>query len=59
MAAHPGRVVGESEVDAPYPRDEQFRTSPDYAASAARRHRDALRGAMGVEGEGGDDHVLH
>ncbi|MEP6567372.1 MAG: ABC transporter ATP-binding protein [Mesorhizobium sp.] len=32
MAARPGRVFGELAVDAPYPRDEAFRTSPSYAA---------------------------
>ncbi len=32
MAARPGRVFDEIAVDAPYPRDEAFRTSPDYAA---------------------------
>ena len=32
MAARPGRVVAEIAVDAPYPRDEGFRTSPAYAA---------------------------
>ena len=32
MAARPGRVFDEIAVDAPYPRDETFRTSPDYAA---------------------------
>lgn len=32
MAARPGRVVNELRVDEPYPRHEDFRTSPDYAA---------------------------
>jgi NitT/TauT family transport system ATP-binding protein len=32
MAARPGRVFQELPVEAPYPRDEAFRTSPDYAA---------------------------
>ncbi len=31
MAARPGRVVGEIEIDAPYPRTEAFRTSNVYA----------------------------
>jgi NitT/TauT family transport system ATP-binding protein len=30
MAARPGRVVGEVPIDAPYPRDESFRTSEPY-----------------------------
>ena len=32
MAARPGRVIRELAVDAPYPRDEVFRTSAEYAA---------------------------
>jgi NitT/TauT family transport system ATP-binding protein len=31
MAARPGRVMADLDVDAPYPRDELFRTSSDYA----------------------------
>ena len=30
MAARPGRVVAEHRIDAPYPRDEEFRTSAQY-----------------------------
>jgi NitT/TauT family transport system ATP-binding protein len=30
MAARPGRVMADLAVDAPYPRDEHFRTSPEY-----------------------------
>jgi NitT/TauT family transport system ATP-binding protein len=30
MAARPGRVVADITVDAPYPRDEDFRTSETY-----------------------------
>ncbi|GLS28712.1 NitT/TauT family transport system ATP-binding protein [Mesorhizobium albiziae] len=32
MAARPGRVHDEIAIDAAYPRDDSFRTSPDYAA---------------------------
>lgn len=32
MAARPGRIHSEIAVDAPYPRDEAFRTSVEYAA---------------------------
>ena len=46
MAARPGRVVRELTVDAPYPRTEAFRTSPDYAAHC-RAASDALHEAMG------------
>ncbi|MFQ6549475.1 ABC transporter ATP-binding protein [Aestuariibius sp. 2305UL40-4] len=46
MAARPGRVIHELEVDAPYPRDEDFRTSSDYAAYT-RRASEALQDAIG------------
>ncbi|WP_415405049.1 ABC transporter ATP-binding protein [Tateyamaria sp. SN3-11] len=46
MAARPGRVIRELEVGAPYPRDEAFRTSADYAAYC-REASDALHEAMG------------
>ncbi len=32
MAARPGRIMADLAVDAPYPRDEIFRTSSDYGA---------------------------
>jgi len=48
MAARPGRVLTELEVDEPYPRGEHFRTSADYAAHA-RRASQALREAMGEQ----------
>jgi NitT/TauT family transport system ATP-binding protein len=31
MTPRPGRVFAEIPIDAPYPRDERFRTSADYA----------------------------
>lgn len=46
MAARPGRVLREVQVDAPYPRDEAFRTSAEYAAHC-RAASDALHEAMG------------
>ncbi|HMN86376.1 MAG TPA: ABC transporter ATP-binding protein [Bauldia sp.] len=46
MAARPGRVFREMEIDAPYPREEEFRTSPVYAENC-RRVSDALHEAMG------------
>ncbi|PRY26362.1 NitT/TauT family transport system ATP-binding protein [Aliiruegeria haliotis] len=46
MAARPGRVIREVQVDEPYPRDEDFRTSADYAAHC-RAASDALHEAMG------------
>ncbi len=46
MAARPGRVIRELSIDAPYPRDEEFRTSADYAAWC-RETSGALHAAMG------------
>lgn len=46
MAARPGRVIREVTVDAPYPRDEEFRTSAEYAA-LCREASQALQDAMG------------
>ncbi|MCV3273127.1 ABC transporter ATP-binding protein [Roseobacter sinensis] len=46
MAARPGRVITELPVNAPYPRDEVFRTSAEYAAYT-RQATDALHQAMG------------
>jgi NitT/TauT family transport system ATP-binding protein len=49
MAARPGRIVTELAVDAPYPRDRDFRTSPDYAA-LCRRTSETLGRAMAAGG---------
>ena len=45
MAARPGRVFTELSIDAPYPRDQNFRTSAEYAAFC-RRASEALAQAM-------------
>ncbi|MEM9011672.1 MAG: ABC transporter ATP-binding protein [Pseudomonadota bacterium] len=45
MAARPGRVIRELQVDEPYPRDESFRTSAEYAAHC-RAASEALAEAM-------------
>ena len=50
MAARPGRVFAELAVDAPYPRDQNFRTSPEYLAHC-RRASEALAQAMAARGE--------
>lgn len=50
MAARPGRVADEMAVSAPYPRDEAFRTSVDYAA-LCRQASTALEAAMGTNAE--------
>jgi NitT/TauT family transport system ATP-binding protein len=50
MAARPGRVFTEVAVDAPYPRDQDFRTSSEYAAFC-RRASEALAHAMAAGGK--------
>ena len=50
MAARPGRVFTELAIDAPYPRDQNFRTSAEYAA-LCRRTSEALAQAMAAGGE--------
>ena len=51
MAARPGRVFTELAIDAPYPRDQDFRTSADYAAFC-RRTSEALAQAMASQMSG-------
>ena len=53
MAASPGRAVGEVRIDAPYPRDEAFRTSQPYnpycrevSAQAARGHGQLMASSL-------------
>jgi NitT/TauT family transport system ATP-binding protein len=45
MTSRPGRVFTEIDIPAPYPRDDDFRTSAEYAGYC-RRVSEALRGAM-------------
>jgi NitT/TauT family transport system ATP-binding protein len=45
MAARPGRVFTDLQIDAPYPRDEEFRTSAIYSENC-RRVSAALHNAM-------------
>jgi NitT/TauT family transport system ATP-binding protein len=47
MTPRPGRVFTQIAIDAPYPRDERFRTSPEYAGFC-REVADALDKAMRV-----------
>ncbi|NWG24509.1 MAG: ABC transporter ATP-binding protein [Pseudorhodoplanes sp.] len=49
MTSRPGRVFEEIVIDTPYPRDEAFRTSADYAAHC-RRVSEALQAAMAAGG---------
>jgi NitT/TauT family transport system ATP-binding protein len=46
MAARPGRVIADLAVDAPYPRDDQFRTSAEYA-HLCRVTSETLKKAIG------------
>jgi NitT/TauT family transport system ATP-binding protein len=46
MTPRPGRVFSEIAIPHPYPRDESFRTSAQYAGFC-RQVAGALRGAMG------------
>jgi NitT/TauT family transport system ATP-binding protein len=50
MSARPGCVYAELTIDAPYPRDRNFRTSSEYAA-LCRRASEALVKAMAAGGE--------
>ena len=50
MTPRPGRVFTEITIDAPYPRDERFRTSADYAGFC-RQVAEALGKAMAVGGK--------
>jgi NitT/TauT family transport system ATP-binding protein len=50
MAARPGRVFTELAIDAPYPRDRDFRTSSEYTVYC-RRASEALAQAMAAGGE--------
>lgn len=47
MSARPGRIAQEIVIDAPYPRDDAYRASADYA-SACVRVSQALQQASGV-----------
>ena len=49
MTPRPGRVFAEIPIHAPYPREESFRTSPEYAGFC-RRVSQALAAAMGGGG---------
>ena len=55
MAARPGRVFREISVGAPYPRDETFRTSADYAA-LCRQASEVLGEAITLGGGTHDGH---
>lgn len=48
MAARPGRVIREIEIDAPYPRGLDWRTSQRYG-EIARETSDTLHGALAVK----------
>jgi NitT/TauT family transport system ATP-binding protein len=52
MTPRPGRVFTELVIDAPYPRDQRFRTSPEYGA-LCRRASDALAAAAETKPDAG------
>jgi NitT/TauT family transport system ATP-binding protein len=49
MTPRPGRVFAEIAIDAPYPRDERFRTSAEYAGFC-RQVAEELGKAMATGG---------
>jgi NitT/TauT family transport system ATP-binding protein len=49
MRAHPGRMASEIAIDAPYPRDESFRTSGEYAAYCRETSIELGRVTIGEE----------
>jgi NitT/TauT family transport system ATP-binding protein len=53
MSARPGRVATQLAIEAPYPRDQNFRTSAEYAAYC-RRASTALAEAMNEDTPAGD-----
>ena len=53
MSPRPGRVAAELAIEAPYPRDQNFRTSAEYAADC-RRASKALAQAMAEDAPAGD-----
>jgi NitT/TauT family transport system ATP-binding protein len=53
MSPRPGRVAAELTIEAPYPRDQNFRTSAEYAAYC-RRTSAALAQAMSGDTPAGD-----
>jgi NitT/TauT family transport system ATP-binding protein len=53
MTARPGRISAELTIEAPYPRDQNFRTSAEYAAYC-RRASTALAQAMTDDKPAGD-----
>jgi NitT/TauT family transport system ATP-binding protein len=53
MSARPGRIAAELAIEAPYPRDQNFRTSAEYAAYC-RRASTALAQAMSDDMPAGD-----
>jgi NitT/TauT family transport system ATP-binding protein len=53
LTARPGRVSAELAIEAPYPRDQNFRTSAEYAANC-RRASTALAQAMADDKPAGD-----
>lgn len=52
MAARPGRVIDDIAIDAPYPRDELFRTSADYGELCRKVSKSLQRSSGRVAADG-------
>ncbi|WP_158046639.1 ABC transporter ATP-binding protein [Skermanella pratensis] len=50
MAARPGRIIADLEIDAPYPRGEEFRTGTTYAGHCRAVSAELRRAMAGEEG---------
>ncbi len=50
MSARPGRIAQEIVVDAPYPRDDAYRASADYASACVRVSQALLQASGGEHG---------
>jgi NitT/TauT family transport system ATP-binding protein len=48
MAARPGRVAADLAMETPWPREESWRTSPEFSAQA-QRVSDVLKGTLHVD----------
>jgi len=51
MSSRPGRIVGEVEIDAPYPRGDAFRTSRIYSEFCRQTSAELARAMAGMEEE--------
>jgi NitT/TauT family transport system ATP-binding protein len=52
MSTRPGRIIGEVAIDAPYPRDDAFRSSRTYHEFCCLTSAELARAMAGTEDEG-------